>query len=123
MNHLLTQAIKLPGNNNNPVPIAYPNEFKGFLFQGPKGTIGEVISNAIPIVIGLAGLGLLLMLISAGYTFMTSAGDAKKMEEGKHRLTNAILGFFIIFGAYWLVQILGIMFGGGIGTGITSGFK
>ncbi len=110
MTHLLAQ-LTLPGGQtiNNP---------PGFFYTGNAG-IGTILNKAIPIVIGLAGLGLLIMLISAGYTIMTSAGDAKKMEEGKQRLTNAIVGFFIVFGAYWLVQILGIMFG----TGITSGFK
>ena len=110
MTHLLAQ-LQLPSGGS----AAYP---QGFLFTGNVG-IGAILSNAIPLVIGLAGLGLLLMIISAGYTFMTSAGDAKKMEQGKQQLTFAIVGFLIVFGAYWLVQILGIMFG----TGITSGFK
>ena len=35
------------------------------------------------------------------------------------QLTFAIVGFFIVFGAYWIVQIVGIMFG----KGITSGFN
>lgn len=116
----LAQAIKLPSiSGNGQTPIAYPQEFKGFLFQGPQGTIGNVLSNALPIIMGLAGLGLLLMLILGGYDLLTSGGDAKKMETGKQRLTYAIVGFLIIFGAYWAVQIIGTMFG----TGITPGFK
>lgn len=105
MNHLLAQNLGLPGGGSATGPLS------------GNPTIGSLISNALPIVIGLAGLGLLLMIIGAGYTFMTSAGDAKKMEQGKQMLTNAILGFIIIFGAYWVVQILGIMFGKGITTG------
>jgi len=103
--------LKLPDGGS----VAYP---QGFLYTG-NGGIGNILSNALPIVIGIAGLGLLLMLISAGYTFMTSAGDAKKMEQAKQQLTFAVVGFFIIFGAYWVVQIVGIMFG----KGITSGFN
>lgn len=107
MTHLLAQTLHFPDGGSAQGPLT------------GNPTIGSILSAALPIVIGLAGLGLLLMIISAGYTFMTSAGDAKKMESGKQRLTYATLGFIIIFGAYWLVQILGIMFG----TGITSGFK
>lgn len=103
----LAQKLTLPGGGSAQGPLT------------GNPTIGSLISTALPIVIGLAGLGLLLMLILGGYTFLTSAGDAKKMEEGKQRLTFAIVGFLIVFGAYWVVQILGIMFG----TGITSGFK
>jgi len=111
MTHQLAQTLNLPGGSSVTGPLT------------GNPTIGGIISTALPIVIGLAGLGLLLMIIFAGYALMTSAGDAKKMEEGKQRLTMAILGFIIIFGAYWVVQILGVMFGGGVGTGITSGFR
>jgi hypothetical protein len=117
---LAQQAIQLPGPSNTPVPVNYPSGF-GFIFQGnQQNTIGYILSKAFPLVLGFAGLGLLLMLISAGYTFLTSAGDAKKMEQGKQRLTNAVVGFFIVFAAYWIVQLVGTIFGL---TSITSVFK
>jgi hypothetical protein len=116
----LAQAIIIPGPNDTPVPIAYPTGFSGFVFQGNKGTIGNILSAAVPLVLAFAGLGLLLMLISAGYTFLTSAGDAKKMEQGKQQMTNAIVGFFIVFAAYWIVQLVGTIFGL---KSITSVFK
>jgi len=75
------------------------------------GTISDLIGRAFPFIFAFAGVGLLLMIISAGFTLMTSAGDAKKMEEGKNRLTFAIVGFLVIFTAYWAVQLLGIAFG------------
>ncbi len=77
----------------------------------PFTDIGSVITRALYFVYGFAGIGLLLMIISAGFTLLTSAGDAKKMEEGQHRLTYAVVGFLIIFVSFWLVQLLGIMFG------------
>jgi hypothetical protein len=111
MKHFLAQNLTLPGGNSVQGQLNVPG-------GGSNPTIGSIISAALPLVIGLAGLGLLLMIISAGYTLMTSAGDAKKMDEGKQRLTFAIVGFIIVFGAYWGVQLIGVMFG----TGITPGF-
>ena len=35
----------------------------------------------------------------------------QKLESGKGRLTNAIIGFFLIFAAYWIVQLAGYIFG------------
>lgn len=104
---LALQAIQLPGPNGTPVPVNYPSQFTGSFFQN----IGGILSDAIPLVFAFAGLGLLLMLIWAGYTFLTSAGDAKKMEQGKSRLTNALVGFIIVFAAYWIVQLVGTIFG------------
>lgn len=118
MTHLLAQAIVLPGVKGGSEPVAYPSEFKGFLFQGPNGTIGAILSNAMPFILGIAGLALLVMLIFAGYGFMTAAGDAKKMEKAKQQLTWAIVGFLIVFGSYWLIQIVSLMFG----SGVTQGF-
>ena len=116
----IAQAIQLPGLNGAPVPVNYPSEFQGFVFQGKQGTIGNIVSSAIPLVLAFAGLALLLMLISAGYTFLTSAGDAKKMEQGQQRLTLAITGFLLVFAAYWIVQLAGTIFGL---QSITSIFK
>lgn len=109
----MTTAIQLPGPNDTSISVNYPS---GFTFQN----IGGILSAAIPLVLAFAGLGLLLMLISAGFTFLTSAGDAKKMEQGKQQLTNAIVGFFIVFAAYWIVQLTGTILGL---ESITSVFK
>jgi len=77
----------------------------------PFSTLGDVVFAAIPYVFAAAGFGLLLMIIFAGFSLLTSAGDAKKLEAGKQRLTTAITGFIVIFSAYWVVQILGKVFG------------
>jgi hypothetical protein len=109
MHNLLTQNLTLPGVTGT---------IKGPLNALPEGssigsnfTIGGILSAAFPLIFAFAGLGLLLMLISAGYTFLTSAGDTKKMEQGKSRLTNALVGFIIVFAAYWIVQLTGTIFG------------
>ena len=74
-------------------------------------TISKFVTSLIPYVFAIAGVGLLLMIIFAGFTLMTSAGDAKKMEAGKNRLTYAVLGFVIVFTAYWIVSLLGTALG------------
>ena len=105
MNKLLTQQLTLPGQ----APIKGPiNEG---LFEGGQLTIGSILSRAIPFIFIFAGVGLFLMILASGFDFLTSAGDAKKLEQGKQRLTYAIVGFVIIFAAFWIVQIFGEMFG------------
>lgn len=81
----------------------------GFAFSDAK--IGDIVQKALPYVFAFAGLGLLLMIVFAGFTMLTSAGDTKKLEAGKGRLTNGLVGFFIIFAAYWLVELLQFIFG------------
>jgi hypothetical protein len=87
----------------------------GAPIQGPLGPafadIGSVIAQAMPYVVAFAGFGLLIMIIAAGFTLLTSAGDAKKMEQGKQRFTMAIVGFLIVVGSVFLVRVIGIVLG------------
>lgn len=79
----------------------------GFASQG----VGYIISSALTFVLAIAGFLLLIYLIYGGFTLMTSAGDPAKMKSAKEILTRAVVGFVIIFVAYWLIQIIGIAFG------------
>ena len=108
MHRTLAQNLKLPfGPNDTPTDIAYPDTFSGFSFQN----IGSVISTAIPFLLAFAGVGLLLMIVSAGFSLLTSGGDTKKLEAGRQRLTYAIMGFIIVFAGYWIVQAVAQIFG------------
>lgn len=74
-------------------------------------TVGDLISRLLPYTLALAGLILFGMLIMGGFEIMTAATDAKKADAGKARITTAVIGFVIIFAAYWITQILEIMTG------------
>lgn len=99
--HYLAQNLELPGGA----------VIQGKLDATKFSNVGGIITALIPFLFSFAGLGLLIMLLAAGFTFLTSAGDAKQMEKGKQQLTWAIAGFLIIFLAYWLTQILGRILG------------
>lgn len=75
------------------------------------GSIGEIIGRVLPLIFIFAGIALLFSIISAGFTMMTGAGDPKKLQAGRQQLTNGLIGFILIFCAYWIVQIVGIALG------------
>jgi len=74
-------------------------------------TLGEIVSGLLPYLFAGAGLLLLLYLLLGGFQLMTSGGDPKKTQEAKGKITNALVGFIIVFIAYWLVQIVGKILG------------
>lgn len=113
MEKLLAQKIILPNTDVAKGQSDFVG-FSNFRFNN----LGDVITGIIPFVFAFAGMGLLIMLLLGGFSLLMSAGDAKKLEKGKQTLTYAILGFLIIFVAYWLVQILGAIFGLGEITNI-----
>ena len=80
-------------------------------FEFSGGTVGDIISRAIPIIFFVAGIFLLIYLIYGGISMMTSGGDPKKAAGAKAILTNGAIGFTIIFLAYWIVQIIALVLG------------
>jgi|SRR3989344_3700782 len=74
-------------------------------------TLGNIITALLGYILPLAGMALLLYLLFAGFQFLTSGGDPKKVEQAKERLTSALVGFVIVFAAYWIVQIVGTVLG------------
>ena len=78
-------------------------------FQTPGALISIILKN----VYVLAGVLLLVLLIFGGFSIIMGAGqgDAKKTGQGKKAATSAVVGFFVIFASYWIIQIIQIITG------------
>lgn len=75
-------------------------------------TPGGIISRALKFfVFPIAGLILFIVLILGGFQMLVGANNSKSLEEGKQRIASAIIGFIILFAAYWIMQLLEIIFG------------
>ena len=73
----------------------------------PGGIISEILAYSFPI----AGVILFVMLIMAGFKMLTGASNSSSMEEGKKMISTAVIGFIILFAAYWIAQLIEIIFG------------
>lgn len=93
--------IKL-GNTNNTFETTYGNNGVGVL-------VSVILKNSLVI----ASLILLALLIFGGISFIMNAGngDAKKAQQGKSAITNALIGFAIVLFAYSLIQIIQVITG------------
>lgn len=78
-----------------------------FDYTTPRG----IISALLPYLFVFAGLILFVMLVWGGFEMLTGATDPKQQEAGKQRIIAALVGFFLIFSAYWLAQIVQTIFG------------
>jgi hypothetical protein len=85
-------------------------------FKFADSSLGDIINALLKYLFVFAGLALLAYLIIGGFSLMTSGGDPKKVEAGKGAITNAILGFLIIFAAYWITQIVALVFNLNVGV-------
>lgn len=72
----------------------------------PGGILSRVLRYAIPI----AGLILFVMIVWGGFEMVASSASAKK-DAGRQRITAAVIGFILLFSAYWIAQIVQAAFG------------
>ncbi|MBU0570374.1 pilin [Patescibacteria group bacterium] len=80
-------------------------------FPAGSTNLGHIINRAIPYIFAIAGFLLLIFLIIGGFGYMTSGGDPKTMAAAQQKITNALIGFVIIFLAYWIVVLIGRLLG------------
>lgn len=84
----------------------------GAIKADPSGnfTLGGIIGGVLPYLLTIAGLVLFGMLIGGGFTMLAGAADKESQEKGKKMITSALTGFVVIFLAYWIAQILQVIF-------------
>lgn len=67
--------------------------------------IEKTFSTFISVSVGLAFVALLVMVILAGFKYLTSGGEPKAVQSAHTTLTWALLGIFIMAVA-WIVLLL-----------------
>lgn len=60
----------------------------------------QIIQAVISAFLGLLGIIFLVLIIYAGFNWMTAQGDEEKVTVAKNTLTRAVIGLVIIVAAY-----------------------
>ena len=83
-------------------------------------TFSELIGNIIRLIFFIAGLFALVYLLLGGFEWVQSAGDEKKLESARGKITNAVIGLVVMIAVLSLVIFLEqVVFGGKICLGIS----
>jgi hypothetical protein len=69
-------------------------------------SFGDIVNIVVRNAFVFAGIISFILLIFGSFQFIVSAGDAKKAEKGREAITGAVLGLLIVFGSFWIVQII-----------------
>jgi uncharacterized protein YqgC (DUF456 family) len=68
--------------------------------------LGDLIGRVVSYALGFAGIVLFILLIVAGFKFITSGGDPKAVESAKGTLTSAITGLIIILVSFLILVFI-----------------
>lgn len=80
---------------------------------GDLSKIGNLVTLVLNVIYVIAGLVLLFYFILGGIGMISSAGqsDPQKAAAAKKTLTSALIGFVVVFVSYWIVKLIGQLFG------------
>ena len=73
--------------------------------------VEKLISQILGILTIVAVVFFVIQIILAGFGFMSSEGDEKKMETNRMKLTNGVLGLFIVIIALGLGTLISKLLG------------
>ncbi len=75
-------------------------------------SLGVIIARIINVALGFLGVVAIVLIIYAGFQWMTSRGEEEKVIRAKKIITRAVIGLFIILIAFgivqWVLRVLGV---------------
>lgn len=89
-------------------PIDYA---PGTALGGPNAQLANLISPLITNVLILSGLLAFIVIIIAGFNYITAGGDKNKTEQAQNMLTYSIMGLVIVAAAFLITRIIGAVIG------------
>lgn len=63
-------------------------------------SVGGIVATVIQAFLGLLGIIFVILILTAGYNWMTAAGEEEKINKAKDTIRRAIIGLIIIIAAY-----------------------
>lgn len=68
--------------------------------------IEDLFKNLISVIVGIGFIALLVMLVWAGFKYLTSGGDQKNIQAAHQVVTWAFLGIFLMALAWLILQLI-----------------
>jgi hypothetical protein len=69
--------------------------------------ISNVLSNVIQIIYVVAAIVFVFMVVISAFQWIISGGDKEKISQARSRLTNAIIGIFLLAVAFVIIRVVG----------------
>lgn len=73
--------------------------------------LSTIIRNAITFIFTFASVALVLVFMWGAVDWITSGGDKEKVSNARKKITAAIIGFIILSLSFFIISVIGVMFG------------
>lgn len=91
---------------HNPILGEEPNNV-----NHPIGFLQAFLPKLINIGFIVAVIIFVFVLLFGGISWMTAGGDKQKVEDARSKVTNGVVGLFVVFLIFVIIKIVEILFG------------
>jgi|GEM_PF-2252995 len=77
-----------------------------YFAEGKVVDLAQYLGIVYNFLISIVGIVASVMMIVAGFQYLTSAGDAGKIGAAKSRMANAFMGLILVLGAYTILSTI-----------------
>jgi hypothetical protein len=74
--------------------------------SGDPEDVRVIVAGVIKVFLGVLGIVFVVLIVLAGYKWMTAAGNEEKIKEAKSQLTRAVIGLVIILAAWGITEFI-----------------
>jgi len=72
----------------------------------PEVPIGELITNVLNVIYFVLGIIAVIMIIIAGYNYMTADGDPQKAQKGLRTILYCAIGLVVVIFAFAITNFI-----------------
>jgi hypothetical protein len=86
------------------------NQIAGGTALGTPGTAGGLstkLGSLIGIILSFTGAVFFILMVYAGFTWMTAQGNQADVDKAKKTMTAAIIGLIFVLSAYAITSFIG----------------
>ncbi|MBI4139202.1 hypothetical protein HY479_03570, partial [Candidatus Uhrbacteria bacterium] len=65
-----------------------------------------IATNIINVALGLMGIILVVLILYGGFVYMTSGGEAEKVDRAKKIIRNAIIGVILVLSSWGIARFV-----------------
>lgn len=88
------------------IGILLPLLLPSIAFAASNPDVDHFASDAMTVILALAGIAVVFFIVRGGYLYITSTGDPVALEDAKRTIRNALIGLVIVIAAAFISSIL-----------------
>jgi amino acid transporter len=73
---------------------------------GNPEDVRVIVAKVVKVILSMVGITFFVLIVLAGYKWMTSGGNEEKVKEAKSQILKAVIGLIIIFISWFITTFV-----------------